>query len=47
MGDALEAVRRLEPAVEGVDLVAEPVEAFEERVELPVVQVLPLFRHRR
>ena len=46
MRDALQAVGAVEPAIERVDLVAEPVEALEEGVELPVVKVLSLLRHR-
>ena len=44
--DPLQLVVRVEPAVEGMDLVAEPVEPLENRVELPVVEVLAVRCHR-
>ena len=40
--DANEALGRLKAAVERVHLVAEPVEALENRVELTIVQLLAL-----
>ena len=43
--DPLQLVVRVEPAVEGVHLVAEPVEPLENRVELSVVEVLAVGRH--
>jgi hypothetical protein len=43
--DALQAVGCVEPAIERVNLVAKPVEALEQGVELPVVEVLSLLRH--
>jgi hypothetical protein len=42
--DAHEALRVLEAPVERMHLVAEAVEALEERVKLTIVQALP--RHR-
>jgi hypothetical protein len=42
--DADETLSGLEAAVDGVHLVAEPVEALENRVKLTVVQVFPLHR---
>jgi hypothetical protein len=45
MRDPGEGLGRVEPPVQGVNLVAEPVEALEERVELAVVEGLPRFGH--
>jgi hypothetical protein len=42
--DPYEALGGLEPTVEGVYLVAEAVETLEDRVELPVVELVAL-RH--
>ncbi len=44
--DPLEPIRGVEPPVESVHLVAEPVEALEDGVELPVIEVLALLWHR-
>ena len=41
MGDPEEVLARVEPAVQGVDLRAEAVEALEEGVKLAVVERLP------
>jgi hypothetical protein len=43
--DPGERLRRVKPPVQGVDLVAEPVEPLEERVELTVVQMLSRLGH--
>ena len=43
--DPQERVVLIQPAVEAVYFVAEPVEPLEQRVELPVVEMLPVGRH--
>jgi hypothetical protein len=43
--DADERLGGVDTPIERVNLVAEPVEALQERVELPVVQVLSLAGH--
>jgi hypothetical protein len=45
VGDANETLGRLETPVEGVHLVAEPVETLEDRVKLTVVQVPSIHAH--
>ncbi len=43
--DPREPVLVVEPSVQRVDLVAEPVEPLEDRVELAVVEVVAVDRH--
>jgi hypothetical protein len=43
-GDAQQVLARVEVAVEGVHLLAETVEALEQRVELPVSDFLAIHR---
>ncbi len=45
MRDPREPVLVVEPPVQRVDLVAEPVEPFENGVELPVIELIAVGRH--
>jgi hypothetical protein len=47
VGDPLQPVGRVEPTVERVNLVAQPVQPLEQGVELAVVEVIARFEHPR
>jgi hypothetical protein len=43
VGDPDQSLSRLEPPIEGMNLIAKSVEALEDRVELSVIEVLALW----